>query len=96
VDNNIKVEEMVRKYERSRKLLLIMVRDKSKQAIVVSPSKAKKAAKLFSRSYLSHISVHVEEKEPNHNQFQTQNSVYMQPLYTQTAENFLLKMKKIM
>jgi hypothetical protein len=41
--------------------------DKSKQAIVVSPVKTKKATNLFARSYPSHISVDIEEEGPNHN-----------------------------
>jgi hypothetical protein len=39
IDSNLKVEEMVRKYEHVRKLVLIVMRDKRKQAIVVSPVK---------------------------------------------------------
>jgi hypothetical protein len=39
IDSNLKVEEMVRKYERARKLVLTVMRDKRKQAIVVSPVK---------------------------------------------------------
>ena len=78
VDNNGKVEEMVRKYERSRKLVLTVMRDKSKQAIVLSPVKTKKRKDklLYARSYPSHISVDLEEEEQcENNQLQTQNSV---------------------
>jgi hypothetical protein len=91
VDNNMKVEEMVRKYERSRKLVLTVMRDKSKQAIVVSPLKSKKGKEkqnLYARSYPSHILVDLEEGEACENNYlQTQNSVYFQPLCTQVDEN---------
>ncbi|XP_047050729.1 uncharacterized protein LOC124655949 [Lolium rigidum] len=39
VDRNLKVEEMVRKYEHARKLVLTVMRDKRKLSIVVSPVK---------------------------------------------------------
>ena len=76
VDNNIKVEEMLRKYERSRKLVLTVMRDKAKQAIVLSPVKSKKGKqKLYARSYPSHIAVDLDEEEHcDNNILQTQNS----------------------
>jgi len=89
VDNNIKVEEMLRKYERSRKLVLTVMRDKAKQAIVLSPVKSKKGKeKLYARSYPSHIAVDLDEEEHcDNNMLQTQNSGNFQPLCTQIDEN---------
>ena len=90
VDSNIKVQEMIRKYERSRKLVLTVMRDKKKQAIVLSPVKTKKRQekKLYARSYPSPVVVDLEEEEhcENHH-LPTQNSVYFQPLYTQLEDN---------
>jgi hypothetical protein len=39
LDSNYKVEEMLRKYDSSKKLVLTVMRDKRKEAIVVSPQK---------------------------------------------------------
>jgi hypothetical protein len=59
IDSNMKVDEMIKRYENSRKVVLTVMRDKNKQAIVVSPVKSKNAQK------------DVEFNDP----LQTQNSV---------------------
>jgi hypothetical protein len=43
VDNNLKVDEMVRKYASTKKLVLIVMRDRRNRAIVLSPVKKKQA-----------------------------------------------------
>ena len=60
VDNNSKVQDMIMKYERSRKLVLTVMRDKKKQAIVLPPVKSKKRQekKMYARSYPSPIQQH--------------------------------------
>ena len=86
VDNNSKVQDMIMKYERSKKLVLTVMRDKKKQAIVLSPVKSKKRQekKMYARSYPSPIVVDLEEEEHfENNNLQTQNSVYFEPLRTE-------------
>ena len=63
VDSNFKVEKMVRKYDRSKKLVLTVMRDKRNQAIIVSPAKNKEADKIFARSYPCHTSFDLEEED---------------------------------
>jgi hypothetical protein len=74
LDRNLKVEEMVRKYEHVRKLVVTVMRDKRKQAIVVSPVKP-------------HVREPSPDHEQVQGHFETQDSVYWQPWQTQTDEN---------
>ena len=82
---------MIQKYEASKKPVLSLMREKRKQAIVVSPVKSKSAHKFGAKSYASHIDLTVEQEEGEHvpDQFQTQKSVYCQNLNTQVDENQL-------
>jgi hypothetical protein len=43
IDSNFKVEEMVRKYCTSKKLVLTVMRDKRSRAIILSPVKRKES-----------------------------------------------------
>ncbi|CAM0874786.1 unnamed protein product [Alopecurus aequalis] len=71
VDSNDKVEEMVKKYESSKKLVLTVMRDKKKHGLIVSPIKSNQAGK----SHPIHIDLDVEEDEHITVQLQTQSSV---------------------
>jgi hypothetical protein len=75
IDSNLKVEEMVRKYEHARKLVLTVMRDKRKLSIVVSPVKP------FGRGRSPD---EVDGHYPDH-PLQTLSPVL--PLQTQTDEN---------
>ena len=66
VDSSAKVEEMIQKYESSKKPVLSVMREKRKQAIVVSPVKSKSAHKFGPKSYASHIDLTVEQEEGEH------------------------------
>ena len=44
IDSTVKVEEMLRKYEASKKLVLTVMKDKTKLAIVLSPNPQKKGS----------------------------------------------------
>jgi hypothetical protein len=63
IDSNLKMEEMVRKYERARKLVLTVMRDKRKQAIIVSPVKP-------------HVRERSPDHKQVQGHFETQDSVY--------------------
>ena len=83
VDSNAKVEHMLTKYEKTKKLVLTVMRDKSKQAIVLSPVKTKqRKEKLNGRNFPRHSVVDLEEEEWQNNYYQTQNSVNFEPLQT--------------
>jgi hypothetical protein len=77
IDSNLKVEEMVRKYEHARKLVLTVMRDKRKLSIVVYPVKP------FGRGR-SPDDDEVDGHYPEH-PLQTVSPVF--PLQTQTDEN---------
>ena len=72
VDSNLKVEEMVRKYELSKKLVLTVMRDKRIQSIVVSPVKKKPSVHvdLDTKDQDTQIDEHIPVD------FLTQDSVY--------------------
>lgn len=79
IDSNIKVDEMVRKYEMSRKVVLTVMRDKRVQAIVVSPMKKKSSV---------HIDLEAEfDDEPVPLAMATENSVYCQNVETELGEH---------
>ena len=83
VDSSSKVEEMIRKYESSKKVVLTVMRDKRKQAIVLSPVKCMKAAK----SPQVHIDLDIVEGSHITDQFQTQSSVYCEQFEAQADDN---------
>ena len=83
VDSSGKVEEMIRKYESSKKVVLTVMRDKRKQAIVLSPVKCMKAAK----SPQVHIDLDIVEGSHITDQFQTQSSVYCEQFEAQVDDN---------
>jgi hypothetical protein len=66
IDSNCKVEEMVKMYEYARKMILTLMKDKRKQAIVVSPVKP-------------HVRERSPHDEQVQGHFETQDSVYCQP-----------------
>lgn len=82
VDSQVKVDEMIRKYDSSKKLVLTVMRDKRKQAVVVSPMKSKKSVKFIAKSYPSFIDLEAGEDQSIPYQVQTQDSVCYQPLHT--------------
>ena len=82
IDSQLKVDEMIRKYDSSKKLVLTVMRDKKKHAIVVSPIKPikPKSVKFIGKEYPSYIDVDAdaEEEQPIPYQVQTQDSVCYQ------------------
>jgi hypothetical protein len=86
VDSNFKVEEMIRRYENRKKLVLTVMRDKQRNnAIVLSPLKTKNSESVRAKS--RPIQIDIEEEELVPCQMQTQESVYCQLMQTQVAEN---------
>ena len=55
IDSQLKVDEMIRKYESSKKLVLIVMRDKRKHDVVVSPMKSQRRVKFIVKGYPSYI-----------------------------------------
>ena len=91
IDSNAKVDDMLRKYDKTKKVVLTVMRDKSKQALVLSPVKSKqKKDKLYAKAYPSHIVVDLEEEEgqAQNNYYETQHSVQFEPLCTVVEGNF--------
>ena len=80
IDSQLKVDEMIRKYESSKKLVLTVMRDKRKHAVVVSPMKSKVSVKFIAKEYPSCIDLEAEEDQPIPYQVQTQDSVCFQPV----------------
>ena len=80
IDSQLKVDEMIRKYESSKKLVLTVMRDKRKHDVVVSPMKSQKSVKFIAKGYPSYIDVEAEEEQPIPYQVQTQDSVCYQPV----------------
>jgi hypothetical protein len=86
VDSNFKVEEMIRRYENRKKLVLTVMRDKQRNnAIVLSPLKTKNSESVRAKS--RPIQIDIEEEELVPCQMQTQESVYCLLMQTQVAEN---------
>jgi hypothetical protein len=86
VNSNYKVEEMLRKYESSKKLVLTIMRDKRKSSsIVLSPVKKQR----IHRKQQSQIDLDPDEEEPS--QFVTQDNVNCELRDTQVDEHIPLK-----
>jgi hypothetical protein len=62
VDSNYKVDEMLRKYQCSKKLVLTVMRDKRKStSIVLSPVKKKQRIQMKQQT---HIDLDLDEEDP--------------------------------
>ena len=72
VDGQQKVDEMIRKYESSKKVVLTVMRDKMKHAIVVSPVKSKQSARFVSKSCATVIDLEAGEEQPKYDHVSTQ------------------------
>jgi hypothetical protein len=64
VDSNLKVDEMLRQYESSKKLVLTMMREKKNRAVVLSPVRRKQ-----------HYHIDLDPNEDPAQHKQTQDSV---------------------
>ena len=78
IDSHLKVEEMIRKYESSRAVVLTVMKDRRNKAIVVSPLKRPRSI---------HIDLDTEDEQPIAVQINTQNSVYYEKMQTQLDEH---------
>ena len=94
IDSNLKVEEMIRKYESSRKVVLTVMKDKRSRAIVVSPGKKPppmhidlEAAPQNKRKRPIHVDLEAEEGEPLSYQISSQHSVYFKNVHTEMDEH---------
>jgi nucleoside-triphosphatase THEP1 len=67
VDSNLKVDEMVRKYASTKKIVLTVMRDRRNRAIVLSPVKKKQAF---------HVDLDPDDKDVISHQFLSQDSSF--------------------
>jgi hypothetical protein len=77
IDSNLKVEEMVRKYESSKKVVLTVMKDRRNRAIILSPVKRRES---FNIDLVSDDEAPMQYQYPSlvdhdQQQFQTQESV---------------------
>lgn len=78
IDSHLKVEEMIRKYESTKAVVLTVMKDKRSKAIVLSPLK---------RPRSTHIDLDSEDEQPIPLQINTQNSVFCENVHTQFDEH---------
>ena len=76
IDSHLKVEEMIRKYEHSKAVILTVMKDRRAKSIVVSPVKRP-------RPGVVHVDLVSDDEQPIPLQMSTQGSVYCENLHTQ-------------
>jgi hypothetical protein len=80
VDNNLKVDEMVRKYASTKKIVLTIMRDRRNRAIVLSPVKKKQAF---------HVDLDPDDEDVINHQFLSQDSSFCEGWSRQHYEHIV-------